>query len=492
MNQNKPRQNVAYTRNPMYVFYALGAVGLFILTVLFAQGPNVGVLEQAVFNVFYRLPDQLTILMRSYLLLGSLGLVASLSIISILRRRFDITIRLIASSVISYILCIAFASWFTRSSPSDLLSNVLPRIDVSAVNFPAILVAIATASSLTLSLYSARDKRKWLLYNVVAVAIAGIYLGLTLPLDVISGYSVGLFSFSIVSLGFGSIYNPIDLNKLTSVLRKGGIKGLVLKPASVDARGSVPFFGSYDKGPVFVKVFNQDNNAADWLFKLLRRVQYRRLEDEVPSLTPKRTIEHEAYITMLAKSSAGVRAPQVIGVFRVAHNSYAMATELIESDGLDKIEGKLITDKMLLEVWKQINILHEGRIIHKDLRCANIMIEKASGLPWIIDFGFSESAIDKKSFYKDNVEFIASSATKVGAKRAVEAAYKSLGRSGIKEALPYMQYAALSGATTTNLKKQKGLLHEIQEQMLRASKLKTSQYIKAKLGRINRPQRLHR
>lgn len=487
MSSLKPRQNVAYARNPMYVFYAVGALILFLLSVLFAQGPSVGILEQAVFNVFYRFPEQLSGLFRGYMLLGSLGLVAASSIISLLRRRFDIAIRLIASSVLSIVLCNILGSWFSRLNPSELLSDVSARIEVSSINFPALLVAVATSTGLTLALYASRDKRKWLLYNIIFVAITGIYLAINLPLDTMSGYAVGLFSFSIVSLGFGSVYNPIDLKKLTAALRKGGMKGVVLKPASVDARGSVPFFGSYNGGPVFVKVFNQDNNAADWLFKLLRRIQYRRLEDEVPSLTPKRTIEHEAYITMLAKSSAGVRAPQVIGVFKVAHNSYAMATELIRSDGLDKLRSDKITDKMLIEVWKQINILHQGGIIHKDLRCANIMIEKATGLPWIIDFGFSESAIDEKSFYKDNVEFIASSATKVGAERAVRLAAKSQGRKALRDALPYMQYAALSGATTTDLKKQGGLLDSIREQMIVQSKLEAGKNIKAKLSRLHRP-----
>lgn len=487
MKHSKARQNVAYTRNPMYVFYTLGAIGLFIITVLFSQGQNVGLLEQALFNVFYRIPDQLSVFFSTYMLMGSLGLVAVSSIISLLRRRFDITIRLIASSIISIVLCNLLGDWFSRLSPNELLSDVFARIDVAVIGFPALLVAVATSTGLTLALYSARDKRKWILYNILFVSISGIYLALTLPLDALSGYAVGLFSFSVVSLGFGSVYNPIDLKKLTHALRKGGMKGVILKPASVDARGSVPFFGSYNGGPVFVKVFNQDNNAADWLFKLLRRIQYRRLEDEVPSLTPKRTIEHEAYITMLAKSSAGVRAPQVIGVFRVAHNSYAMATELIRSDGLDKLKKEDISDKTLLEAWKQIKILHQGGIIHKDLRCANIMIEKATKLPWIIDFGFSESAIDEKSFYKDNVEFIASSATKVGAERAVKIAGKALGRKAIRDALPYMQYAALSGATTTDLKKKHGLLDTIRDTMLEESKLDASKYIKAKLTRINRP-----
>lgn len=482
-----PKQNVTYARNPMYVFYAVGGLLIFLLSLLLVQGPGVGTLETTIFDLFYRLPDQLSPLFVSILILGSAGLAFVSCVVSLTRRRHDIALRILAASTLAYFVSQLLSTWIGRSQSDYSLIGVISRVHIVSSGFPAALVAVATATGLTISLYTARSNRRWLTYNSILVAISGLYLALYLPLDAVGGYSVGLFCFSIVSLGFGSVYHPISIKKLTRALQKGGMKNLVLKPASVDARGSVPFFGSYENGPVFVKVFNQDNNAADWLFKLLRRLQYRRLEDEVPSLTPKRTIEHEAYITMLAKSSAGVRAPQVIGVFKVSHNSYAMATELIRSDGLDKLKRKDITDKMLLETWKQIMQLHKGRIIHKDLRAANVMIEKATRLPWIIDFGFSESAIQEKSFYKDNVEFIASSATKVGAQRAVVAAHRSLGSKSIKEALPYMQYAALSGATTTDMKKKPRLLIEVRNMMANVSGANQQESKKAKLSRIGRP-----
>jgi undecaprenyl-diphosphatase len=213
----------------------------------------------------------------------------------------------------------------------------------------------------------------------------------------------------------GSPVRRISADFLAKKIRNQGLEDLTLKPASVDARGSVPFFGEAKGKKVFVKVFNQDNNAADWLFKLVRRIQYRRLEDEVPSLTPKRAIEHEAYLTMLAKYNAKARVPEVLGIYRVGANSYAMATEMIDSTGLDKMELKDISDKTLDDIWVQIKRLHQHNIIHKDLRAANVMVQSRTGMPWIIDFGFSECAVQPKSFYKDNVEFIASSATKVRA-----------------------------------------------------------------------------
>ncbi len=479
-------QNISYTRNPVYVFYAAGSVLLFLICSLLASRSSVGVIETSVFNLFYNLPSWLMPIFEFILLLSSMVVALIISTVLFFRRRRDIALRLIVAALVAYLLSTLFQMVLSRAQPSSLITGVQTRLNIPSLGYPSSYMAVATAVGLTLALYVARSQRKWLLYGILFIGVAELYLGLNLPLDVIGGYAVGVFSFSLVSLGFGSIYYPINRKRLVKKLSTSGMKGLKLKPASVDARGSTPFFGSYDGGPVFVKVYNRDNNLADWLFKLTRRVRYRRLEDEVPSLTPKRAIEHEAYITMLAKNS-GVSVPQIIGIYKIAQNTYAMATRRIDGKGLDSLDKKLVTDKMLGRIWQQITKLHSSNIIHKDLRTANIMIEKSTGKPWIIDFGFSESAIDKKAYYKDNVEFIASSATIIGAKRAVKAAKSAIGPNAIKEAIAYMQYPALSGATTYSLKRHKGLLEEIIAQMYLYSGDESESIKAARINRIARP-----
>jgi undecaprenyl-diphosphatase len=192
---------------------------------------------------------------------------------------------------------------------------------------------------------------------------------------------------------------------------------------------------------------------------------------------------------MLAKYNAKARVPEVLGIYRVGANSYAMATEMIDSTGLDKMEPKDISDKTLDDIWVQIKKLHQHNIIHKDLRAANVMVQNRTGMPWIIDFGFSECAVQPKSFYKDNVEFIASSATKVGARRAVAASRRALTQKSLAQALPYMQYAALSGATTTDLKLNKGLIEDIRKEMLDSTDIDSNGVAKAKISRISYPKK---
>src|ERR671917_1303194 len=59
-----------------------------------------------------------------------------------------------------------------------------------------------------------------------------------------------------------------------------------LDPASVDARGSTPYFGvTSDRSQVFVKALGEDERSADVLFRLYRRLTPRDFGDERPSTT---------------------------------------------------------------------------------------------------------------------------------------------------------------------------------------------------------------
>jgi uncharacterized membrane protein YbhN (UPF0104 family) len=81
-------------------------------------------------------------------------------------------------------------------------------------------------------------------------------------------------------------------------------------------------------------------------------------------------------------------------------------------------------------------------------------------------------------------QLLASLATRVGPQRAVDAAIGVLGRSAVGDALPRLQMKALSGATQSAMKAHKGLLGELQTEVIERCGVEEVHY--AELDRINR------
>jgi undecaprenyl-diphosphatase len=80
-----------------------------------------------------------------------------------------------------------------------------------------------------------------------------------------------------------------------------------LKQASVDARGSTPYFGKSAEGqPLFVKALGDDQRSADLLFRMYRMIDRRDLGDERPFSSLRRAVEHEAMVALAARD-LGIR-----------------------------------------------------------------------------------------------------------------------------------------------------------------------------------------
>src|SRR4029078_5183637 len=80
---------------------------------------------------------------------------------------------------------------------------------------------------------------------------------------------------------------------------------------------------------------------------------------------------------------------------------------------------------------------------------------------WIIDWGFSEIAVEDYVLADDVAGLLASTALKVGAELAVDSAVDILGPAPLAGALPRMQPDTFSGSTRHELAKRKSLLHEL-------------------------------
>jgi undecaprenyl-diphosphatase len=233
-----------------------------------------------------------------------------------------------------------------------------------------------------------------------------------------------------------------------------------LEQASLDARGSTPYFAvGSDGGQLFVKALGADERSADLLFRIYRMLLRHDLGDERPFYSLRRAVEHEAMVALAARE-AGVHTPRVVAMASAEPNAFVLAYEAVDGKSLDRVDAAAVTDAVVAAVWSQVRLMRVRRIAHRDLRLANIFLA-ADGVVWMIDFGFSEVAASDLLLRNDLAELVASSSLQVGVERATALALAAMGPDALAGALTRLHPWALSGATRTTMRDRPGSLEAV-------------------------------
>jgi undecaprenyl-diphosphatase len=294
-------------------------------------------------------------------------------------------------------------------------------------------------------------------WAVVLIELLARLLGGDVELVPIVAVLVGWTSGAAAIVAVGAPSRRPTGASIAEGLASVGVPLARLEQASLDARGSTPFFGTtVDGDALFVKALGEDERSADLLFRVYRRIQPRDLGDEKAFSSLRRAVEHEALVA-LAVRDFGVRTPRVVAFARAEPNGFVLAYEAIAGRSLDRLAPEEMTDAVLAKVWAELARLRAHRVAHRDLRLANVFLAD-DGEAWMIDFGFSELAASDALLATDLAEMLASSSTQVGVERAVAAGLASVGPEAIGTALDRLEPARLAGATRAALKADPSLL----------------------------------
>lgn len=300
--------------------------------------------------------------------------------------------------------------------------------------------------------------RPWAV-GFVAGAMAASFLPstisvITLPLDI----GIGILAGALVALALGTRDRTPTASELAEALRRNAIAVVSVERASVDARGSVPWFARTSAGTeLFVKTLNSDNRASDLMFRVYRMIRLRNAGDRRPASSLRRSVEHEAFLSLAAESRQ-IRTPRLMAVSEIGSDGMLLAYERIDGRSLDDVDADDVTDDLLARIWRLVESMQDAAIAHRDLRLANVFVG-SDGRPWVIDFGFAELAADASLLSRDVAELLASTAAVVGAERAVDVAIDVIGPEAVADALPWIQPLALSSATRSQIGRSRDFEH---------------------------------
>jgi undecaprenyl-diphosphatase len=465
-----------YVRSPSDVLrLAVFAIATLLLVVLskWARDSIVG-FEDDLLELFDFLNPTVE---RILLGLLDVAVIASLAVIWItplVTKRYRLFGYIVAANAVTFGL-MALIDWFVDAEKSTTLVNEIAERAGIDTTVTVASIAQTVASFTVVAPFVSRRWRRFGVAVTALIVVLRLLVAVHVPLTLFVALTLGVAVGAAVLFAFGRPSQRPTRTAITASLRNSGLPLATLEPAAVDARGSTPYFATLDDGGrVFAKVLGADERAADLMFRVYRFIALKNVGDERPFSSLRRTVEHEALVSLLARD-VGVRTPRMRAIADVGRDSLLLSYDLIDGKSVDRVPPEQITDDVLRKIWEQVGVLRRHRIAHRDLRRANIFLD-SNGDPWIIDFGFSEVAASEALLNADVAQLVAALALHVGVDRAVDSAIAGLGTEAVGAALPRLQPNTLSGATRTELKKRKGMLNELQQAIVERCAVEEPEY----------------
>lgn len=432
--------------------------------------------EQDLVDLVLIVPTSATRLAAGVLVFGvALALVVTWSA-PIATRRFRLFGYLTVANLVTAALFGAASWWLDQDRSPGLANELAERAGIDARSVIGLRVlAQLISTSVVLAPFVSRRWRQVGAIGLPLLVAGRIVISIQLPTEVFVGVLIGATVGSAVLLAFGRpSRRPTDQAVVAALADTGLAVDRLLPTGADDGDRTVKVAELRDGGTLVVRVLGEDDRAADLLHRLSRFVRLRNVGDQRPFSNLRRSVEHEALVSLWARD-AGVRTPRLRSVVDVGTDSMLLAHDQIDGRRLSSLADAELTDAVMAETWDQVRLLHAHRVAHRDLRRANVVLDR-DGVPWLVGFRFSELAADEALLRADVAHLLASFAVAAGAERTARVAVEALGPEAVGAALPRLQRTALHSTTQHALRAQKGLLEELQAEVVRQCGVEEIQY----------------
>jgi uncharacterized membrane protein YbhN (UPF0104 family) len=213
-----------------------------------------------------------------------------------------------------------------------------------------------------------------------------------------------------------------------------------------------------------ILVLDRDLQTIGLMTYVYRRIRLRTPVESSIQLSLRRTVGQEALMSY-ALRDAEIRTPRLMAVHELSGDSTMLAYEHVDGRSLEAVDSAELTDELLTQLWTVHRQLLRNRIAHRQLTGDSLLVDY-SGQIWLRNLRAGTIAASPLQLRLDTAELLASLALRFGARRTVEAGVAVLGPDVLGAALPLLQPVALARGTRTAVRRAKGLLREVREQIL--------------------------
>lgn len=366
---------------------------------------------------------------------------------------------MVGAGIVAALTMDLLEAWLDGVVPPRVLERLSDDAWLADASFPSAAYLAAFAAAVTV--LAPTLPRTWRRIGWAAVLLAAtvrllsatqapVNLGVTVALGMVVG------SVALVLVG-APVRKP-GRGVLEDALARMGLHVSGLRPVS--GRAARTFAGELADGrSVRIEVIGRDERDQDLLFRAWRLVRVKGIADESPGWSPLRQAQHEALVTLMARD-VEVAVPRVLGVVEARDRETVMVYEAVEGRSLARLADEdpgAIDDELLRRVWRQVRLLHDHRIAHRQLDAHHVLV-RDDGFPVLVGLEAGQIAADPTQVGADVAELLASTSLLVGAERAAAAAVAELDQDRLARTVALLQPLALSERTRRAVKQQPGLL----------------------------------
>ena len=214
-----------------------------------------------------------------------------------------------------------------------------------------------------------------------------------------------------------------------------------------------------------VTVFDQDQQAADWLYRIYRRLRVTSQVSRSAPLTVSRAVERRALMAY-AVEDAGVPTPRLQAALRVGPVAAVIATSHHDGVTLAQLPGDL-ADEQLSRIWDVVLKLHAHRVTHRSLTADHVLLIGAGHSEvMLLDPGDGDVAASDLQLRLDLAQLTATIGLLVGPERSARLATRKLGQAEAARLVPLLQPVVLHRSTRAALRRRHELLPVLRKQLM--------------------------
>ncbi|WP_415953223.1 lysylphosphatidylglycerol synthase domain-containing protein [Streptomyces sp. KLOTTS4A1] len=213
-----------------------------------------------------------------------------------------------------------------------------------------------------------------------------------------------------------------------------------------------------------VTLLDRDRITAGLAYRLYQRLRLRRPAQSQGLVSLQHVVEQRTLLALAVRHS-GIRTPRLAAVRKVNADATLLAYEDVPGRSLDRLRPEELTDGLLREVWRLARDLHAHQISHRRMS-ADAFIAADDGTVWLTRLEAGGVASTSLQHRLDDAELLVTLGLLSTPERAVHAAREVLGDATLGAVLPLLRPAGLSLATRSRLRRDKGVMEQVGQEIL--------------------------